>query len=56
MNEMTEIEILARKIELREQHLLLILLDLEAKRKHLIILNDREESNKGHKGNGSLAR
>lgn len=42
MSEMTAIEILKRKIELREQHLLLILLDLEAKRQRLAILKSKQ--------------
>ena len=52
---MTEIEILERKIELKEQHLLLILLDLEAKRERLAILKSKEASDKGHGINGKSA-
>ena len=46
MREMTEIEILERKIELKEQHLLLTLLDLETKRERLAILKTKEATDK----------
>jgi len=41
MGEMSQIEVLKRKIELKEQHLLLTLLDLKAKRERLAVLKSK---------------
>ena len=48
MREMTEIEVLERKIELKEQHSLLTLQNLKKKRERLAILKSNETTGKGH--------